>query len=278
MKRNATYTLMLGFGLSLSLGCGEEGGEVGEPVRWYLTFSDEFEAPAMAPPDPTYWTAEIGAGGWGNQELQFYTNRVENVRHDGEGNLEIIGRNEEYGGAQYTSARLITLDKFEQQYGRFEARIKLPPGAGLWPAFWMLGNDFEEVGWPQTGEIDIMEFVGRQPHETSGALHGPGYSGGQSLYNFRDLGEDATADFRVFAVDWDPGRIVWWVDGQEFMTIDASAIADKGEWVYDHPFFMLLNLAIGGTLGGAVAPSTPFPAVMKIDYVRVFSREPPPGS
>ncbi|MEO1337060.1 MAG: glycoside hydrolase family 16 protein, partial [Myxococcota bacterium] len=163
------------------------------------------------------------------------------------------------------------------QYGRIEARIKLPVGSGIWPAFWMLGDDFAEVGWPQTGEIDIMEYRGQRPGTVIGSIHGPGFSGGDSIsaqFSLEEGGFDD--DFHVFAVEWDPSRIAWFVDDEVYNVVTAGdvVIGQNREWVFDHPFFIILNVAVGGTFVGPVGADTVFPQTMLVDYVRVFSRVP----
>lgn len=267
----------------LGTGCGSSNGDiVSPPPRWTLTASDEFDGAEDTPPDPTMWTYDIGGDGWGNEQLEFNTDRVENVSHDGEGHLRIVAREESFMGNDYTSGRIKTQvfvcdddDKkcgFEQKYGRFEARIQLPEGQGLWPAFWMLGANIDEVPWPGCGEIDVMEYQGQRPKRVFGSLHGPGYSGGESISGDFELDGDETFadDFHVFAVDWDPGRIVFSVDGEVYHSVNSSSV--PGDWVFDHEFFVILNLAVGGTLGGPVGPDTVFPAEVLVDYVRVFER------
>ncbi|MFV9504385.1 MAG: carbohydrate binding domain-containing protein [Oscillochloridaceae bacterium umkhey_bin13] len=253
---------------------------------WQLVWADEFDAPAGTPADPASWRPELGDGsvngipGWGNGELQYYTDDPENVAHDGQGNLAITVREAAadsglicyYGPCQYTSARLLTQHKFEFGYGRVEARIKVPGGAGLWPAFWSLGNDINEVGWPQTGEIDMMEFVGRLPNEIFGTIHGPGYSGGQSFSGIYDFGEPVPGKYHTYTIDWDPNLIIWYVNGIEYHRATPSDVAPN-PWVFDHPFFLLLNVAIGGNFGGAVGPDATFPATMLVDYVRVYAAD-----
>ena len=165
-----------------------------------------------------------------------------------------------YGPCEYTSARLLTKNRFEVAYGRVEARIKVPMGAGLWPAFWMLGTDIDQVNWPQTGEIDIMEFVGRLPNQVFGTLHGPGYSGGQSYGGIYDLSEPVADKYHVFAVEWQPDKIVWYIDGIQYFTATADdAFLQGKQWVFNHPFFILMNVAVGGNFGGAVGADTTFP-------------------
>jgi beta-glucanase (GH16 family) len=251
------------------------------PTQWRLLWNDEFRGPAGAPPDPRVWNHEIGDGtannipGWGNSELQYYTNDPANAATDGRGNLVITARAADpslscyYGPCQYTSARLTTLGKREVGYGRVEARLRLPRGAGLWPAFWSMGTDLPQVGWPQTGEIDIMEWVGREPSQVFGTIHGPGYSGGASFGGVRNFGRDISEETHTFAVEREPGEIRWYVDGILYHRATPADVAPN-PWVFDHPFFLLLNMAVGGNFGGPVGADTVFPQMYKIDYVRVY--------
>lgn len=263
-----------GSGLALGACSDLEGDTVAPPIRWNLVWSDEFNAKADAPIDATYWTHDVGGDGWGNGQLEYNTDRVENVSHDGFGNLRIIARKEQFESNGYTSGRIKTEDKFEQKYGRIEARIKLPVGSGIWPAFWMLGGDFAEVSWPQCGEIDIMEYRGQEPQIAIGSLHGPGYSAGAAISNkYRLPGEKGfNESFHVFAVEWDPSRITWFVDDVAYKTINSTQVFNRGEWVYDHPFFLILNVAVGGGFVGPVGADTVFPQTMLVDYVRVYER------
>ena len=245
-----------------------------------LIFSDEFNAEKNTPVDSTKWTARTGGQGWGNQELQYYTDSTENAYHDGEGHLVIKAIKKDlpdsykcwYGKCRFTSARLVTKEKFEQKYGRFEARIKVPRGQGIWPAFWMLGNDFSEVGWPNCGEIDIMEYVGKEPKKVHGTIHGPGYSGANGIgRSVRLRGKpDIADDFHVFAVEWRKNKIEWFVDGKRFQVRTPRSLPKGKRWVYDHPFFMLINLAIGGRWPGNPDDTTVFPQKLMVDYVRVY--------
>lgn len=246
-----------------------------------LTFSDEFNAAKNSPMDSTKWTAEIGGEGWGNQELQYYTNSTENAFHNGEGSLVIKVLKQDlsekafkcwYGKCKYTSARLITKEKFTQKYGRFEARIKIPKGQGMWSAFWMLGDNIEEVGWSKCGEIDIMENIGREPKTIHGTIHGPGYEGTKGIGSPYKLKADSifADDFHVYAVEWKKDKLEWFVDGKIYQTLTPKNLPDSKKWVYDHSFFLLLNLAIGGNWGGEPDKTTIFPNEMLIDYVRVY--------
>ncbi|MFN2323403.1 MAG: family 16 glycosylhydrolase, partial [Trueperaceae bacterium] len=179
-----------------------------------------------------------------------------------------------YYGApcEYTSARIITAGAVEFTYGRIEARLKIPTGQGLWPAFWMLGNDLAEVGWPESGEIDIMENVGREPGTVHGTIHGPGYSGGNPVGRPTTLpgGEAFSDDFHVYAIDWSPETITWSVDGVDYSTVTADDLPGGTRWVFDHPFFIILNVAVGGNWPGYPDATTSFPQELVIDYVRVY--------
>ncbi len=242
--------------------------------NWQLVWEDDFEGEAGALVDSTKWNYDIGRGedGWGNQEFQYYTDRAENVSLDGEGNLAIRAVNESYLGASYTSARIKTQGVFEQAYGRFEARIKLPWGQGIWPAFWLLGANIDEVGWPQCGEIDIMEYRGQVPNVNSGSIHGPGHFAGDAITKEYTLVNDRfDLDFHVFAIEWGTDYISFFVDDFLYQQITPSDVtAVSGEWVYDHPFYIILNLAVGGTFVGSPNGQTVFPQTMLVDWVRVY--------
>ena len=240
--------------------------EAAEPGA--LVWSDEFDGGAGDAPDPANWNHETGDHGWGNQELQNYTESRENSALDGDGNLVITAQQEDDGS--YTSARMTTQNNVEHAYGRIEARVQLPSGQGIWPAFWMLGSDFPETEWPNSGEIDIMEFIGSDVGTVHGTVHGPGYSGGEGVgasYEHPEGGNFAD-DFHVFAIDWEPGSLTWSVDGVPFNTITPDDVG--GDWVYDQEFFMILNVAVGGEWPGYPDESTEFPQEMKVDYVRVY--------
>jgi beta-glucanase (GH16 family) len=260
--------------LALSLSSCEVSETQELPERnWTLTWSDDFEGEAGDPPNPDNWDYDLGTGqnGWGNEELQYYTNEPENVSLDGEGNLVITAINQTFAGSPFTSARIKTKDLFSQQYGRFEARLKTPFGPGLWPAFWMLGSNIDEVEWPQCGEIDIMELRGQQPNIALGSLHGPGYSAGQAIsgkYGVQDGRFDT--EFHVYAVEWFEDRIDFFVDDFLYQRITREDVEEEGEWVYNQPFFMILNIAVGGTFVGFPTPETPFPQTMTVDYVKVY--------
>jgi beta-glucanase (GH16 family) len=251
------------------------------PDAWRLVWSDEFHGAAGRKPNARNWTHEIGDGtangipGWGNSELEYYTDDPQNAATDGRGNLAITARQSDgslacyYGPCQYTSARLVSQHKAEFAYGRIEARVKVPAGAGLWPAFWSLGTNIGDVGWPQTGEIDIMEFVGRVPNEIFGTIHGPGYSGGASFGGTHDFGAPVSDNFHTFSIEWQPDRIDWYVDGILYHSATPANVAPN-QWVFNHPFFLIMNLAVGGNFGGPVDPNVVFPRTYLVDYVRVY--------
>jgi beta-glucanase (GH16 family) len=246
--------------------------------HWNLSWSDEFDGTNGSRPDPTKWKFEVGGNGWGNHELEYYTDRPENARIE-HGNLVIEARREDYTGKdgvarQYTSARLATHGTFSQAYGRFVARIKLPHGQGMWPAFWMLGDDVEKVRWPDCGEIDIMENIGREPASVHGSLHGPGYSGKLDFTSTYKLpgGPVFSDDFHEFAIEWEPNVIRFYADDYLYATFVPAQLPPNEKWVFDHPFFIILNLAVGGDWPGPPDASTQFPQQMLVDYVRVYKR------
>jgi beta-glucanase (GH16 family) len=246
---------------------------------WRLVWSDEFSGADGSSPDSSKWTYDLGGKGWGNQELESYTNRKENARIE-KGNLVITALKESYTGADgltrdYTSARLKTLGLFAQTYGRFEARIKIPAGQGMWPAFWMLGEDISSAGWPKCGEIDIMENVGKEPGTVHGSLHGPSTerptSDLTSIFSL-PVGQNFADDFHLYAVEWDPEIVRFYVDSNLYASFQSSQWPAGGKWVFDHPFFIILNLAVGGNWPGSPDASTKFPQSMLVDYVRVYTK------
>ncbi|QFU90812.1 glycoside hydrolase family 16 protein [Amycolatopsis sp. YIM 10] len=274
--RLAAGLLAVVAGASLAVAAPAGGSPAAEapPTTAAVTFADEFNLPAGTPVDGSKWQLETGDN-VNNHERQYYTNSTSNAVHDGQGNLVITARRENpanyqcwYGRCEYTSARLNTAGKFTQAYGRFEARIKMSHGQGMWPAFWMLGNNMGSVGWPEAGEIDIMENVGFEPSTVHGTLHGPGYSGAGGIGAGYSIGGRFTDAFHTFAVDWAPNRITWSVDGNVYQT-RTPADLNGNRWVFDHPFFMILNLAVGGYWPGDPNSSTPFPNQLLVDYVRV---------
>ncbi len=251
---------------------------------WKLLWSDEFSGPAGSPPDPARWSYDLGSGapdnpGWGNHELEFYTNSTANAFHDGRGHLVIQARNE---NGRFTSARLKTQSTFTFTYGRVEARIRLPYAQGIWPAFWTLGANVSTKGWPACGEIDIAENFGAQANDASrnhGTIHGPGYPGvGVTAVYTLPGAQKISAGFHVFSVDWEPGSIEFFVDGNSYLKTTPASLPPGGQWVFDNnPSFLLLNLAVGGSPAPVGDPnsSTHFPRPMLIDYVRVYQRATP---
>jgi beta-glucanase (GH16 family) len=248
-----------------------------------ITWSDEFNGAAGAPVDGSKWKFDTGGNGNGNNELEYYTTSTSNVSTDGQGHLAITARKENpsnnqcwYGTCTYTSGRIQTASTFTQQYGRFEASIKIPKGQGMWPAFWMLGGN----NWPTTGEIDVMENVGNTPNTVYGTVHGPGYSGANGVGGNKTIGAALGDAFHTYAVDWSPNLIIWYLDGQEYFRVTPANI-NGNTWVYDHPFDMILNLAVGGSWPGSPDAGTAFPQSMLVDYVRVSAwnsdSTPPPA-
>jgi len=242
-------------------------------------WQDEFDGALGVTFDRTKWAADTGGSGYGNQEREFYTTRTENAALDGNGHLVITAMAEPssttytcwYGVCRYSSTRLKSQGLYAPTYGRIEARIKIPRGQGIWPAFWMLGANIGTVGWPQCGEIDIMENIGREPNTVHGTIHGPGYSGANGIGRPFTLQSGAFADdFHVFAVDWRPNYVARYMDGTLYHEMTPSTIPSGSPWVFVRPFFLLLNLAVGGAWPGDPDGTTMFPQQMVVDYVRVY--------
>ena len=209
----------------------------------------ELNGPAGAI-DGTRWSFDVGtgSGGWGNNELEYYTDTTHNVTVDGNGALEIIARKEAFLGSSYTSGRINTSGKFSQRYGRFEARIQIAEGKGIWPAFWTLGDNL-------------------------GSAHGPGYSGGNPLTGTYQLAAGALSDgYHLYAIEWEPNQVRWYVDDTLYETRTPADVPAGDTWVYDHPFFLILNLAVGGSFPGPPDATTVFPQTTRVDYVRVYTR------
>jgi beta-glucanase (GH16 family) len=229
-SKNSFKLSILSFVFLLVLaGCERDDFQKLDERNWQLVWSDDFSGPAGNLPDPAKWTYDIGIGpgqdGWGNQELQVYTNKPENVSIDGGGNLIITAKRTSSG---FSSARIKTQGLFSQQYGRFEARLKTPYGPGIWPAFWMLGENIETVSWPQCGEIDIMELRGQEPHKIHGTIHGPGYSGGNPISKSYALKNGRfDTDFHVYAIEWYEDRIDFFVDDYLYQRIEKSDVPGK---------------------------------------------------
>ena len=245
------------------------------PAGWQLVWSDEFDQPTGSAPDPGKWGYDTGGGGWGNNELEYYTTGTNNARIE-DGKLVIEARKEDFGNRHYTSARLLTAGKFSQTYGRIEARIKLPSGQGIWPAFWLLGTNISSVNWPACGEIDIMENIGKEPATVHGTVHGPGYSGGKGIGGPVGLtnGTAVSDDFHVFAVVCEPGHLAWFMDDRQYFSLTPSDLPAGARWVFNEPKFIILNVAVGGEWPGNPDSTSTFPQRMLVDYVRVYERSP----
>jgi beta-glucanase (GH16 family) len=285
LVKSLLMAIYLGLVLVVSTGCTGILAPQPTPITalpgWNLVWHDEFDGKAGTQPDAEKWGYDLGGQGWGNKEHEYYTDELENAAMDGNGALVITaikldestksGLKCWYGPCFYTSARILTKEKFEFTYGRVEARLKIPYGQGIWPAFWMLGNDIDTVSWPNCGEIDIMEHIGREPDIIHGTVHGPGYAGANGFGGPYVLKEGKFSDnFHVFAVEWEPQEIRWYIDGQQYFSVTPDQV--NGEWVFDHPFFLILNLAVGGQWPGYPDATTVFPQTLQVDYVRVYQK------
>ncbi|HTB72772.1 MAG TPA: glycoside hydrolase family 16 protein [Polyangiaceae bacterium] len=244
---------------------------------WKLTWSDEFNGPDGSAVDPTKWKHDVGGTGWGNNELEYYTDGMQNAVVQG-GNLVVTATTEDasqykcsYGTCKYTSARLLTQGLFSQQYGRFEARAQMPTGKGLWPAIWALGDNISTVSWPACGEIDFMETIGTDIQTNHGSLHMPSNYGPSGTYKLPN-GASYADDFHVFAFEWEPGTIRFYVDDMLYET-QTSKVPSGDTWEFEHPFFLLINVAVGGQWPGSPDSTTTFPQTLKVDYVRVYQKD-----
>lgn len=247
------------------------------PSGWKVTFDDEFDGRAGKAPDSRYWHPDHGGTGWGNQELQYYTPSG-NAFLDGQGHLVLEARTQSggirscwYGPCRYTSGKEITYRGdsalFSQRYGHFEVRMKMPEGAGLLAAFWLLGDNINDVGYPESGEIDVVETLGNQTGAIEQHAHAPGLDFGSG---FPLPTGQSISDWHTYAVTWTPTEIDWEVDGQTTQTLTEQQAASR--WDFDHPFYLLFSLAVGGNWPGPPDAGTQFPARMLIDYVRVFDK------
>ena len=266
-----------GLALSLALRQTQEPAASGSQ-GYALVWEEEFDRGTS--PDAGKWTYDVGGDGWGNHELEYYTRRADNAKIEN-GNLVITARKETYTGSSgvtrnYTSARLKTQGLFSQTYGRFEARIKLPAGQGIWPAFWMLGDNIATDDWPKCGEIDIMENIGKEPGTVHGALHGPSSTSATSDKSAGfalPAGQRLSDDFHVYAAEWEPGAVRFYLDAKLYATFTSAEWPAGGTWVFDHPFFIVLNVAVGGDWPGSPDATSVFPQQMLVDYVRVYQRK-----
>ena len=253
------------------------------PTGYTLAWSDEFNSAVNSTPNTAVWNYDLGGGGWGNGELETYVSDqahahiiADGAATDGRA-LQIQATKDANGN--YASARLNTGNKITTQYGYIEARLKLPVGKGIWPAFWMLGNDIGSAGWPACGEMDIMENLGSEPSLNHGSMHGPGYSGGNSLTATYTLpnGQKFKDGYHLFALKWTPNSATFYVDGNAYETRTPYSMPAGASWVFNKPFFFILNLAVGGGWPGNPDASTVFPQNYLVDYVRVYKFLPPVG-
>ena len=250
----------------------------GGSSKWpRLIWSDNFDGPAGASPSPKKWSFDTGGSGWGNQELESYTSRPTNAELDGRGHLVIAARAETYTGRDgitrgYTSARLQTFNEFQFKYGLVEARIKVPSCAGLISQFWALGSEAYESSsaWPGSGEIDTMEVRGSQPHVVEGTVHGPWPWAQHGVSASARRTASLAAGFHVYGMEWTPDRIRFILDGSVYQTITPADLRAGAAWPFKHPYFLLMDLAVGGEWAGSPKSSTLFPARMVVDWVRVW--------
>ena len=269
MKRLAISAVLLGWCSLLVSSCASTPTDTS---KWNLVWQDEFDGAQGALPNAANWKFDVGTN-WGNAQLEYDSDRATNASLDGSGNLVITARKETYQGSPYTSARITTEGKRTVQYGKVEARMKLPSGRGLWPAFWLLGANKPTVGWPASGEIDIMEIRGTDPSTVLGSMHGPGYSGGAALTKSKTLTLTRFDNsFHTFAVEWSPEQVEFFVDGLSYNVVKKSE--SPTPWVFDHPFYIILNVAVGGSFVGSPDAFTPFPQTMVVDWVRVYQLKP----
>jgi len=273
-RRTVFITVAVG-GMLIAVTAVSSAGST-DVTPFATSFSDDFNGAAGSGIDTSKWHFETGDN-VNNHEREFYTSGTHNAALDGNGNLVITARKDNpsnfqcwYGTCQYTSARLSTSATFTQRYGHFETRMKIPRGQGMWPAFWMLGNDIGSAGWPTCGEIDIMENIGREPGTVHGTFHGPGYSGAGGIGAPFTLpnGQQFPDGFHIFAIDWSPNQVQWSVDGTIYETRTPNDL-NGNRWVFDHPFYVLVNLAVGGDFPGDPNSSTVFPQQLVVDYVHV---------
>ncbi|MFN8167242.1 MAG: glycoside hydrolase family 16 protein [Candidatus Nanopelagicales bacterium] len=246
-------------------------------TTYRLTWSDSFGSRrAGAPPSRARWVPDVGGHGWGNQQLEYDSADARNAHVDGRGHLVLAAVRDGgrhtcwYGPCRWSSARLTTRGTFSQRYGRFAARMKVPCGAGLWPAFWALGTDVGTVGWPRSGEIDVMEVIGRDPSTVHGTVHGPGYSGGDGVTGRRTTSAPLCRAFHVYEATWSSSRIDFALDGRVYSSATPASVAGR-DWVFRHRFFLLLDLAVGGGWPGSPTSATRFPARLVVDWVRAYA-------
>jgi beta-glucanase (GH16 family) len=274
MSRAAPFLAAAAATILLVTLAASTNGDAPSAARSSLVWADEFRGPAGALPNARNWSLETGHS-WGDDELQAYTARRANASLDGRGHLRITARRERFRNpdgvvSEFTSARLDTENKFELAYGRIEARIRVPVGRGLLPAFWALGNNLESAGWPASGEIDVMEVNGAKPQTVSGTIHGP-RRGHKDFAVGGELTEDVplSSGFHVYGARWTPDRIEFTFDGEVYAVVTRASLPSGSRWSFTRPFFLLLTLPVGGNWLGAPDSTTPWPATMLVDWVRV---------
>jgi beta-glucanase (GH16 family) len=240
-----------------------------DPVeKLSLFWSDEFDGTNGSGVDASKWVHDVGGEGWGNNEEEYYTEGNNNC-YIQDGSLVIEAKKENMNNSKYTSARIKTKGKLDFKYGKIEMRAKIPYGQGIWPAFWMLGSNIEQVNWPECGEIDIMENIGREPKTTHGTFHGPGYSGNMGIGASYELEEDFKNSYHIFSIEWNENKIEWFVDGKRYHSMTPEKNSGN-KWVFNSDFFLIINLAVGGNWPGYPDDTTTFPQKFYIDYVRVY--------
>lgn len=277
------FTYIIIFPFLLLLSCSEDATSEGDETQipeipgYELVWNDEFEGSSL---DQTKWSHQNGDGsdyglvGWGNNELQYYTDRDENISFEN-GDLVITALKKPFGNRDYTSSKILTEGKENGswKYGLFEARIRLPKGQGIWPAFWMLPEENVYGGWPRSGEIDIMELVGNEPNVAHGTVHfGPVWPNNRSNGKSYMLSSgDFSQNYHLFRIVWEENEISWYVDNQLYHRVTPSSLSPD-RWPFDQSFHLILNIAVGGDWPGSPDSSTEFPQSMYVDYVRVYQK------
>jgi beta-glucanase (GH16 family) len=276
MRRSGAKAVLIGV-LLAAVGVGVAVAfAVHRPSARTLVWEESFSGASGALPS-SRWEFETGGAGWGNQELECYARTPANASTDGEGHLVITALHQpghvcsDGKVNDYTSSRITTWSSFSARYGRLAMRARIPTAPGTWPAFWALGRNIQKVGWPRSGEIDVMEADGRRADQVLGSVHGPTSAGAQwYITRFGRAGVDLSRDYHVYAVDWSADELVYSIDDKPYGTITRAAVEQKGEWVFDHPFYLLVNLAVGGNLPGPPTAGTTFPQRYSIDWIRVY--------
>ena len=248
---------------------GQSKTKKGKSSQMKLVWNDEFNYLGL--PDSTKWGYDVGGNGWGNNEAQFYTKADTNNAVVRNGFLSIIARKEKHEGKGYTSARMVTSNKKDWRFGRVEIRAKLPKGRGTWPAGWMLGSNINTVGWPQCGEVDILEHVGYDPDTVVGSIHSTAYNHIKGTQKTKRIFiKNPYTEFHVYACEWDTNKMVFSLDGVPYLTVQNEHKTEK-EWPFNNPMYILLNVAVGGDWGGTKGiDESIFPVRMQVDYVRIY--------